>query len=274
MTFDAFAAIGQPGAPATVHNVRLIDAQPAESGHKLLTVEHAGTTRELISPGPWSEEFSRRDVGKFGYVVPALGYCHEDPASACVFYAYIDQSLRRVPELDSHDRTLSDDGRALEVIGWRCDTKPQGFRAPVGIIPGADGAFVPDETVAITLRVPPEFLRECKRVQMTPQALLRSFVGDLAGIASYINTPRADGYDSNGSDERDRAQEWLYRAHAGNMINLDELENREYEEEERQSQRDDFAALLDDFEDYGGKADDLFVAVQALVNKQAVSERP
>ncbi|WP_223936960.1 hypothetical protein, partial [Aeromonas caviae] len=38
---------------------------------------------------------------------------------------------------------------------------------------------VPDETVAVTLRVPPEFVRECRRVQMTPQELLRSFAGVL-----------------------------------------------------------------------------------------------
>ncbi|WP_223930214.1 hypothetical protein, partial [Aeromonas caviae] len=85
-------------------------------------------------------------------------------AGACYFRDYIDQSLQRVPELDSHDRATSDDGRALEVIGWRCDARPHGFRAPVGIIPGEAGRFVPDETVAVTLRVPPEFVRECRRV--------------------------------------------------------------------------------------------------------------
>jgi len=30
--------------------------------------------------------------------------------------------------------------------------------------------------------------------------------------------------------------------------------------------------LLDDFESYGGKADDLFAAVQALVDKQAETD--
>ena len=70
MSFDAFAALAQPGASVTVHNVRLIDVQQAEGGHELLTIEHAGTTHELIGGGPWSQEHSRRNVGKFGYIVP------------------------------------------------------------------------------------------------------------------------------------------------------------------------------------------------------------
>jgi len=272
MSFDAFAAFAQPGASVTVHNVRLIDVQQAEGGHELLTIEHAGTTHELIGGGPWSQEYSRRNVGKFGYIVPAQPFGRELPAGACYFRDYIDQSLRRVPELDSSDRATSDDGRALEVVGWRCDARPHGFRAPVGIIPGEAGRFVPDETVAVTLRVPPEFVSECRRVQMTPQELLRSFAGDLAGIQNFVACTRADGYGSNGSDEREYADAWLHRAHAMNAIDLDEQDAREAEAEEKQFQRDDFAALLDDFESYGGKADDLFAAVQALVDKQAETD--
>lgn len=272
MSFDAFAVLAQPGASVTVHNVRLIDVQQAEGGHELLTIEHAGTTRELIGGGPWSQEHSRRNVGKFGYIVPAQPFGRELPAGACYFRDYIDQSLQRVPELDSPDRATSDDGRALEVIGWRCDARPHGFRAPVGIIPGEAGRFVPDETVAVTLRVPPEFVRECRRVQMTPQELLCSFVGDLAGIQNFVAWPRADRYGSNGSDECEYADAWLHRAHGMNAIDLDAQEAREDEAQEKQYQRDDFAALLDDFESYGGKADDLFAAVQALVDKQAEAE--
>ena len=144
--------------------------------------------------------------------------------------------------------------------------------APADLFPGEAGRFVPDETVAVTLRVPPEFVRECRRVQMTPQELLRSFAGDLAGIQNFVACPRADGYGSNGSDEREYADAWLHRAHAMNAIDLDEQDAREAEAEEKQFQRDDFAALLDDFESYGGKADDLFAAVQALVDKQAETD--
>ncbi|WP_223936947.1 hypothetical protein, partial [Aeromonas caviae] len=45
---DRSAGLCERGASVTVHNVRLIDVQPAEGGHELLTIEHAGTTRELI----------------------------------------------------------------------------------------------------------------------------------------------------------------------------------------------------------------------------------
>lgn len=272
MSFDAFAALAQPGAFVTVHNVRLIDVQQAEGDHELLTIEHNGTTRELIGGGPWSQEHSRRNVGKFGYIVPAQPFGRALPAGACYFRDYVDQSLRRVPELDSSDRAASYNGRALEVVGWRCDARPHGFRAPVGIIPGEAGRFVPDETVAVTLRVPPEFVRECRRVQMTPQALLCSFVGDLAGIQNFVACPRADRYGSNGSDEREYADAWLHRAHGMNAIDLDAQEAREDEAQEKQSQRDDFTALLDEFERCGGKADDLFAAVQALVDKQAEAQ--
>ncbi|CAH2783301.1 MAG: hypothetical protein CBARDCOR_3603 [uncultured Caballeronia sp.] len=71
--------------------------QPDEGGHELLTIEHAGnTTRELVGGGAWSEEYSRRSVGKFGYIVPAQPFGRELPAGACYFRDYIDQSLRRV----------------------------------------------------------------------------------------------------------------------------------------------------------------------------------
>lgn len=265
MSFDVFAALAQPGSSITFHNVRLVDIQPAEDGHELLTIDHAGTTRELRGGGRWSEEFSPRNVGRFGYVVSARSFGGEGPAGACYFRDYLDQSLRRVPELDLPVRALS----ALDVVGWCCDARPDGFRAPVGLIPGECGRFVPDETVAVTLRVPPEFVRECGRVQMTPEELLRSFVGDLAGINNFVACPRADGYDSNGSDEREYADAWLQRAHGMAAIDMDELEARKAEEEEKQWQRDDFAALLDDFEHHGGKADELIAAVQAMVDKQS-----
>lgn len=269
MSFDIFAALVQPGSGVTIHNVRLIDVQPAEGGHERLTIEHAGTTCELVGGGRWNAEYSHRDVGHIGYVEPAHSFGLDLPEGACYFRAYMDQSLRRVPELDSADRSTERDGRAAEVVGWRCDSKSGGFRAPVGIIPGEDGRFVSDKTVAVTVRVPPEFVRECLRVQMTPEAVLRSFVGDLAGIQNLVACPRTDGFGSNGSDERNYADAWLQRAHGMNAINLDAVEYQEEQDQEKQWLRDDFAALLDDFESHGGKADELFAAVQALVEKQA-----
>lgn len=267
MIFDPLSELTQPGSNLRVHNARLIDAQQSETGQTLLTIEHAGNTRELIGAGPWSEELSRRDVGQIGYVVAAKPF-GEAPAGGCYFRPYIDQSLRRVPELDRFEQVSGDEGTQPEVIGWCCDAKPGGFRAPVGIVPGEDGRFVPDETIEVTLRVPPEFVREAHQVQMTPAELLRSFVGDLAGIQNFTACPRADRYGSNGSDERDYAEAWLHRAHGFNAIDLDALENRAREDQERQWQRDEFADLLDEFESAGGQADDLFAAVQAILDKQ------
>lgn len=275
MEIDIIALLTRPGSVATVHNVRLAGVQPNDDGYERLTIEYGGSTHELLGGGKWNEQFSCRDVGKVGYLVPAsLGGV---PAGSCYFRAYHDQSLRRVPELDltapSDVATgLPSDGRAQAVVGWCCDARPNGFRAPVGIIPGTEGQFVEDETITVTVRVPPEFVRESHRVQMTPADLLRSFVGDLAGIQNYVVCPRADGYGSNGSDERHYAETWLERAHGMNAINLDELEMQAEAAEERKWQRDDFTALLDDFEAAGGKPEDLVAAVQAMVEKQRAEQ--
>lgn len=264
MTFDIFAALAQPHSTVVVHNVKLVDVRPGGDGQELLTIEHAGTTRELLGGGRWSDAHSRWQVGRMGYVEAArpIGTV---PVGACYFRDYIDQSLRRVPELDSLQR-----GDA-EAVGWRCDARPQGFRAPVGLIPGEQGRFVPDATVAVTLRVPPEFVRECQRVQMTPEQLLRSFVGDLAGIRNLFAYPRADGYGSNGSDERDMAEAWLDRAHGMNAIDLDAEEARKEAAQEDAARRDDFADLLDEFVRNGGEADAMLAMVEELVAKQAAN---
>lgn len=79
MEFDVFDTLMRPGADITVHNVQLVDVQPDEEGYALLTVEHAGTTRELLGNWPWSQEYSHRDVGKFGYLLPAYPF---DPESS------------------------------------------------------------------------------------------------------------------------------------------------------------------------------------------------
>ena len=270
MNFDPFAALARipSGAMITIHNVQLIDVHQSDDGYEQLVVEHAGITHKLISGRPWNEACRRHDLGLFGYIVPAVPFSQTLPAGSCYFRAYVDQSLRRVPELDSHDQADSHDSRVSEVIGWRCDTRPGGFRTPIGIIPGEAGCFLPDETIPVTVHVPPEFIRECRRVQLSPEDLLRSFIGDLAGIQNFVACPRADGYGSNGSDERDHAMAWLDRAHGFHAIDLEALEQREFEAGEKALQREDFVELLDDFEHFGGKADELFTVVQALVDRQ------
>lgn len=259
--FDPFQELGKPWSSVTIHNVLLLDVQPGEDGFEKLTVQHNGLPRELIGGGRWSEEWSRRDVGCHGHLVPVKPFeGSTTPAGACYFRSYVDPSLRRVPELDN----------AGGEWGWRCDASPSGLLAPAGLIPGEHGRFVRDETVEVMVRVPPEFVRECRRVQLTPKDLLEGFVADAAGIQNYVNCPRADGLGSNGSDERDYAEAWIQRAYGMNAIDVDELEGRQEEAEQRQYARDEFGVLLDDYLDYGGTEDELHAAVQALIEQQRV----
>lgn len=257
----------QTGLCDAIHNAQLIGVHPGADGYEKLIVEISGACYELNGGHQWSENRSGYDVGKFGYLVSASSFGDDSlPLWACHFRTYIDQSLRRVPELDLRELPANDVGRVLATIGWRCDAKPRGFRAPVGIIPGERGAFVPDETVAVTLRVPPEFVRECHYIQMEPATVLKSFVGDLVGMVNYAHCPRADGYSSNGSDERELADAWLQRAHGMRRIDLDAFDDAEDSATER---RDAWIDLLDEFESIGGDPESLFAVVEASLTDQA-----
>jgi hypothetical protein len=63
----------------------------------------------------------------------------------------------------------------------------------------------------LTLDLPSEFVELCATDGVTPETVLRGFVADLAGIISWQSAPRADGYNSNGSDERRYAMEYYER---------------------------------------------------------------
>lgn len=268
----ALLASGDPHV--AIHNVRLVDVQPARGEHEgllsRLVVEHAGVTTELFGAGR-ADNFLRPMVGRVGCLVPMTRVSAEDwklPRGACNFHAYLEPSLRRVAELDYVERSGD---RTSVLWGWRCGSQPHGFFAPAGLIPGLNGHYVPDETIEVTLRVPPEFVRACRRVQRSPAELLRGFVADAAGVHNELQRPRADGFSSNGSDERDYAAAWIDRAYGMWAIDVDAAEAADYERENRQAEREDFGALLDDFVDVGGKAKDLMTLVQAAVAKQRES---
>jgi len=275
MNLDVFAALQNPSPFAfkvELHNVRLMDVVPGSNQYETLMVEYQGGTRKIAGGSRWTE-FSGREVGKVGYLVQASPSIHDDmPAGACYFRAYIDQSLRRVPELDDLNPDRDPHGRVVETIGWQCEARPDGFRAPPGLIPGESGNFVTDQTEAVTVRVPPEFARECLSVQRSVEAILQGFMADAAGIMNYIVRPRADGYSSNGSDERMYATNWLDRAYGMDRVNLDVLDAAAEERADQELQREDMAGFLDDFVSYGGKADDLLKAVAALVDRQKEAE--
>ena len=124
--------------------------------------------------------------------------------------------MRRAYELDVFERPeragIGYDGYNGEVIGWRSETQPEGFLAPRGIVPGANG-FVADDTQNITIAVPSEFFDLCAEVNLSPEVVLRGFIADVAALDNYLNCPRADGYGSNGSDERMMARDYFERAH-------------------------------------------------------------
>jgi hypothetical protein len=63
----------------------------------------------------------------------------------------------------------------------------------------------------ITIELPPEFIQLCERDQVKPEVVLRGFIADLCGIMNWSHAPRADGYSSNGSDERQRAEDYYER---------------------------------------------------------------
>lgn len=70
---------------------------------------------------------------------------------------------------------------------------------------------MPRKTHRLTLQLPPEFVELCEDDGVTPEMVLRGFIADLAGIMNWASDPRADGYSSNGSDERRMAGEYYER---------------------------------------------------------------
>lgn len=155
--------------------------------------------RSIVRPARAGvEKYLRDKIGAVGVV----DYVRE--LGAWRFIAYLDQSLRRMPELDDGDRT-----------GWSNDTKPEGWTAPRSIIPGDLGKFVEDETESVPVRVPTEFFDLCESFGVEPERLLGGFIADVCGIQNLVNCPRADHMDSHGSDERMLAQDYLERTWAG-----------------------------------------------------------
>jgi hypothetical protein len=68
-----------------------------------------------------------------------------------------------------------------------------------------------NNTVKITIELPQEFIELCHLDGVKPETVLRGFIADLCGIMNWAKSPRADGYSSNGSDERTRAREYYER---------------------------------------------------------------
>ena len=65
--------------------------------------------------------------------------------------------------------------------------------------------------ITLTLTLPLEFVELCNTDGVEPRTVLRGFIADLAGIMNWASHPRADGYSSNGSDERRYAMAYYER---------------------------------------------------------------
>ena len=138
-------------------------------------------------------------IGQVGVLrVPSDGH------GGWYFNAYLEQRLRRMPERDAGDGSM---------WAWRLDGSEHVIELYAGVVPGLDGAFVPDETEVVELGLPLEFLNLCDDHGLDPVAVLRGFIADLCGLQNYVRSPREDGLSSHGSDERMYAQQWFERAY-------------------------------------------------------------
>lgn len=156
--------------------------------------------REMRRPVGLNRSVKEHGIEKIGELV-----VNDDSGEAGYFRPYVEQRLRRVIECDIEG------GWAWTVIGD--DTDPV-FFVKAGIVPGIDGHVIYDETEAVTLQVPPEFIDLCGEFKLTPEAVLRGFIADACGLMNYVAKPREDGYSANGSDERRMADDYIERAWA------------------------------------------------------------
>lgn len=164
-----------------------------------LVLDYLGRSIELPTFEP-AGAYLLKQVGQVGVVM----YAEE---GLWRFNAYLDQSLRRRPELDGTDW-----------LGWYNEAKkevsPNGWTAPRGVVPGEDGAFIEDDTDPVEIQVPQEFFDLADEYGLTVEHVLKGFIADACSLTNYVREPRGDGYSSNGSDERMMAQEYLERAYS------------------------------------------------------------
>lgn len=191
-------------------NAKLIDITTDDH----LVFEYQGESRTLRT---FSGSARRGDRGEFVSLramsgdVGRVSLANQGGEDLYRFDRYADQTLRRAYELDLP--SVMGERRNGAYIAWRSAHAPDGFHTPASILPGQSGAYVPDETEPVVIDVPPEFTELCAQFDATPEEVLRGFIADAAELHNYVANPRADGYSSNGSDERGIANDYLQRAH-------------------------------------------------------------
>ncbi|WP_242482662.1 TrfB-related DNA-binding protein [Thiocystis violacea] len=68
-------------------------------------------------------------------------------------------------------------------------------------------------SMKMQLDVPAEFFDLAERYGLDVEDILRGFIADACRLDSPVDSPRADGYCSNGSDEEMLAEDYLERAY-------------------------------------------------------------
>lgn len=268
-SFDAtLAQLGVFGEPVAFHNAMLQAVEPGPNDGVRLTLEIDGqriAVRVLGQFDTGHTEHLKSEVGKVGCAVRASEFIDGQGVVPCrdavFFRPYLDQSLRRRPEIDRAPdrRTHRNEG----TIGWSCDARGL-FLAPLGIIPGEHGRYIPDATEPLTLFVPPEFNAVCEDVGLSAEQVLRGFIADAAGLHSLMMNPRADGYSSNGSDERDHAESYIERAWGHRR---EEAERWKQYREDAQESEDAFGEAFDRIRDLAAEHDIAPDALAALVEQ-------
>lgn len=192
--------------PIAYFNAQVVEIDTDAEGSNYIVFEYQGE-RVRVETFAGGAGFLAGNIGQVGAVQLA------EDSGIYRFTAYHDQSLRRAPELDDFVMAHREQQTRHVQFGWRNDANPTGFLAPIGIIPGENGFFIPDSTDPLTLDVPSEFVDLCTQFRATPVEVLRGFIADAADLKNFMAAPRADGYSSNGSDERTMAYDYIQRAY-------------------------------------------------------------
>jgi hypothetical protein len=164
-----------------------------ERGCRLLVFRAAG--RVYVLPTANTNWWAVGTIGRLSL--------RKEPAEYS-FRAYSDQRLRRLDALDDAD---------ANAWAWTFIDTSRVVLVKAGVIPGQNGAVVPEETHALNLDVPHEFVQFCARFRLHPADVLRGFVADLCALQNPVSHPREDGYGSSGSDECLLAQAYFERAY-------------------------------------------------------------
>jgi hypothetical protein len=156
------------------------------------------------------------DQAHAGYQIGAIGQLNIRDDGGFNFWPYVEQRLRRCPQEDmpahAHPHLTHD------VWAWKIEGSTTCIRLKAGITPGKNGAFIEDDTEPFTVDVPQEFISLCERYNLSVEDVFRGFMADACGLQNYLVNPRVDQFSSNGSDERDMAQDYLQRAYAMHAI--------------------------------------------------------